>query len=332
MTHSHPESGGTTLLICGVPVDDVTMDETLDRVWDLARRGRHHGRSFQVATVNVDFVVNALADADIDRILRSTALSIPDGMPLVWGSRVLGGTLRTRVAGADLVPLMCARAAEDGTRIALIGAAPGVAQRAGALLRDRCPGLDVVATPGPTFHDLDEVTAADLDELRALGADIGCVAFGHPKQDAFIDRFGDELGIPVMIGVGGSLDFLVGEQRRAPAWMQRVGLEWLHRAASEPRRLAGRYARDLRVFAPALLRQAWSGRHTATAGDVRVTALDDAVTIDFTDVATLTNRAAHLVATAVRTAARHGRRVEFAGFANVDLSRVRGVDSFVSGH
>ncbi len=92
----------------------------------------------------------------------------------------------------------------------------------------------------PRIDDLDPNV---LEPLRELRPDICCVAFGNPKQEQFIARFGDRLGIAVMIGVGGSLDFIVGEKRRAPEWMQRTGFEWLHRAATEPRRLAGRVPR-----------------------------------------------------------------------------------------
>lgn len=322
-----------TLLIAGVPVDDIDMDGTLNEIWEFVRRGRAQHRTFQVATVNVDFVVNALLDRSVARVLRSTALSIPDGMPLVWGARLLGGALRTRVAGADLVPLMCERAANDGTRIAFIGAAPGVAERAATLLRERLPGLELVATEGPSFRHLDEVTTADIDQLSALDADIGCFAFGHPKQDAFIERFADELSIPVMIGVGGSLDFLIGEQHRAPRWMQKTGLEWLHRAGTDPRRLVRRYARDFRVFFPALARQAWGGRSTSNAGTLRLdTAPPNDLIVDLTDIATMTNSVGHEIATAARLAALDDQHVRFVAADGVDLGRVAGLSELIDAH
>lgn len=246
--------------ILGVRVDDVTMDEVIDRIGELVADGRRTARCHQVATVNVDFVVNALEDPQLATIMAATALSLPDGMAIVWGSRLLGTPLRTRVAGADLVPALAERAARDGLRLALYGGAPGVAVRAARLLSARHPDAEIWATAGPVFGRPDELTIADVAPLRDADADICCVAFGNPKQERFIARFGSSLGIPVMIGVGGTLDFLVGEQRRAPRWMQRTGLEWLHRASTDPRRLARRYARDAVVFLPRIGRDAVTTR------------------------------------------------------------------------
>jgi N-acetylglucosaminyldiphosphoundecaprenol N-acetyl-beta-D-mannosaminyltransferase len=255
---------GRTASILGMPVDDVTMDEAVDRVVELVHDGRLTGRTHQVATVNVDFVVNAVHDAPLHALMQRTSLSIPDGMPIVWASRAMRTPLRTRVAGADLVPALAARAAVEGLTISLFGAAPGVADRAAAMLSDRYPGARVVGDAGPYFRSIDDLSVDDLDTLRAVEADICCVAFGNPKQEQFIDRFGSALGIPVMIGVGGTLDFLVGKKRRAPEWMQRTGLEWAHRAATEPRRLARRYWRDGMVFGPRIARQIWSERRAPT--------------------------------------------------------------------
>lgn len=245
-----PTPGSVSIL--GIPVDDVDMTEAVERIVALVHDGRHTQRCHQVATVNVDFVVNALADRELNAIMRSTSLSVPDGMAIVWSARALGVRLRERVAGADLLPALVERAATDGLRIALFGGVPGVAAAAADTFRTRVPGADLWADAGPMFHDVAELTSADVAGLAAADADIGCIAFGNPKQEHFIARFGRELGIPVMIGVGGSLDFVVGAQRRAPSWMQRAGLEWAHRAAGDPRRLAARYGRDAVEFIPRL--------------------------------------------------------------------------------
>ncbi len=261
-----------------------SIEEAIEHIFELVGDGRLNGRTHQVATVNVDFVVNALSDPTLRQNLRRTSLSIPDGMPIVWGSRLLGTPVRERVAGADLVPALGARAARTGMRLALFGAGPGVAERAAARLRTTNPELDVVADSGPSFGSVDDLSIGDLDWLVRANPDICCVAFGNPKQELFIDRFGDALGIPVMIGVGGTLDFLVGVQRRAPRWMQRSGLEWTHRLVSDPRRLTGRYLRDALVFLPKLAQQGWTGRAQVGRGAVRVRRSGDDVVVDLSDV------------------------------------------------
>lgn len=303
-----------TVVICGVPVDDVDMADTVEIIWDLVRDGRSTGRRHRVATVNVDFVVNAIEDASIANILQTTSLSIPDGMPLVWGARLIGGRLRTRVAGADLVPALARRASADGTVIALYGAGPGVAERAAARLSTDFPGARIVGLDGPSFGSVDELSHTDLADLVDVGADIACIAFGHPKQERFIERFSGQLDVPVMIGVGGSLDFLVGEKRRAPVWMQRFGVEWLHRMVTEPRRLVGRYSRDARVFIPAIARQALHRRRARTLrptvrGDLSI-GLVVADAVDRTIEVSLDNATTNRIATELRAARRAGQLVE----------------------
>jgi N-acetylglucosaminyldiphosphoundecaprenol N-acetyl-beta-D-mannosaminyltransferase len=298
------------VLVGGVPVDDVTMDEAVEMILALAEDGRGRGVTHQVATVNADFVANALTDPALMSILRRTSLSVADGMPVVWGARLLGGHLRERVAGADLVPALVARAAERGLTVVLYGAGPGIAERAADILRKRSPGARVVGDPGPAdagrVHDPD-----DLGPAINARPDICCVAFGNPKQEHFIERFGSRLQIPVMIGIGGTLDFIVGEKRRAPSWMHRLGLEWLHRALSEPRRLVRRYARDALVFAPAVLGQAWRGRPGAGVETRVSTAPDGVVTIEVASSGVVDNRTASRIASVVRAARRSGTVVRW---------------------
>jgi ABC-type transporter Mla MlaB component len=169
-----------------------------------------------------------------------------------------------------------------------------------------------------------------LEPLRESRPDICCVAFGNPKQEQFIARFGDHLGIPVMIGVGGSLDFLVGEKRRAPEWMQRSGLEWLHRAATEPRRLAGRYARDALVFLPRLIAQTWRGRRGRCRGTARIEALDTVTVVDLSKLDRADNATAAAITAALRSASRARRRAEITAPARGDaLDDVAGLRQLV---
>jgi N-acetylglucosaminyldiphosphoundecaprenol N-acetyl-beta-D-mannosaminyltransferase len=288
----------------------VTFDETVELIFELVADGRATGRTHQVATVNVDFIVNAVHDPSLGSILRRTSLSIPDGMPVVWGARLMGTPLRTRVAGADLVAAIAERAASTGTTVHLFGAAPGVADQAAAQLRDQFPGAAVTSDAGPMIRRIDDLDPIELGALRAARPDICCVAFGNPKQEQFIDRFGADLRIPVMIGVGGSLDFLVGEKRRAPGWMQRTGLEWLHRAVTEPRRLAMRYARDALIYGPRLILQVWRGRRGRRRGEARIDDRNGVTVVDLSQLRRADNPTASAITAALRHNSRHGRRAE----------------------
>lgn len=257
-------------LVFGVPIDDLTMSETVDRIGELIARGRAEGRTHQVATVNVDFLANALEQPVLLDILQRADVCLADGMPVVWSARALGMPLRERVAGADLVPELVDRSQRTGWRIHVLGSSPDVAERSRELIAQRWPDAAVSIDPGPMIPDPRDVPSDVLEAVRAVDADILCVALGNPKQEHFIDRYRDELGTPVMIGVGGSLDMLVGERKRAPRWMQRTGLEWIARAAQEPRRLGTRYAHDIRTVGPRLARDWRTHRSARDAVEVRL--------------------------------------------------------------
>lgn len=300
-------------LLLGVPIDDVTLPEALERIAEMVAAGRASGRVHQIATVNVDFVVNAADADDVRSILQRTDLSIPDGMGIVWGARFLNAPLRARTSGADLVPALAERAARERWRVCLFGGAPGVAERAAELLRSRFPGADVFGAEAPAVAADGSMDAAAAEELRQLDADVIGVALGNPKQEHWIDRWGEVVGAPVCIGIGGSLDFLTGITRRAPGWMQRGGLEWIHRAASEPRRLAGRYAKDLVVYGPGLLAQAWRGRRRDTASVVAHRLEGDSVVLDLSATTALDNITAAQLVGYLREAARFGQPVRLVG-------------------
>ena len=307
---------GAQAFVLGVPVDDVTIEEAIDLIFELVADGRARHRCHQVATVNVDFVVNAVRDPGMLAVLQQTSLSIPDGMPIVWGARLLNTPLRERVAGADLVPALVARAVERGARVLLFGAAPGIATGVAQALRDQFPGAIVEGDAGPHFARVADVAPSDVESIRAFDPDICCVAMGNPKQEEFIARFGHELGVPVMIGIGGTLDFLAGNTRRAPAWMRRAGLEWLHRAISEPRRLVRRYAVDAYIYLPRLARQAWSGRRSVRVGqlEVRERAGGGSI-VDLSRLGRADNVAAAELAAAIRGSLRSDDPIDVVGAA-----------------
>lgn len=248
------------LVVLGVPVDNMTMDEALARCDEFIAAGRATGRTHQIATVNADFVVNSLHDPELRRILQEADMATADGMPLVWASRLLGGPLPGRVTGADLVPALAERAAERGYSIYFLGAAPGVAARAAEILTERHPRLRVAGVYSPPPASVLEMDREVFERVATARPDILLVAFGNPKQEKWIRMYGPMLHVPVCIGIGGTLDMIVGVTRRAPLWMQRTGLEWLYRLGQEPRRLLKRYVHDFAYFGYFFARQWWAMR------------------------------------------------------------------------
>ena len=231
-----PEAG-RSVSILGVRVDGVTMGETLD--WfEAAVAGR---QPRQVCTANPEFVMAAQRDPAFRAALNAADLVLPDGVGLLWAARRLGGRLPERVAGSDLIFQLAERGARLGWRLFLLGAAEGVAARTAEVLQARAPGLVV----GGTFAGNPRPEAAP---------DILLVAYGAPAQDLWIARHREALGVPVSMGVGGAFDFVAGTARRAPAWLRRMGLEWLHRLARQPWRVR-RVATAVIAFPLAVLRQ-----------------------------------------------------------------------------
>jgi D,D-heptose 1,7-bisphosphate phosphatase len=182
-------------------------------------------------------------DAGLQAINTRAAFIVADGAPLVWASRWQGSPLPERVAGSDLIFELSAEAAKQGHRLFFLGGHLGVAEEAAGRLNERYPGLQIVGTACPPFRELTtEEQDALTAHIRSTRPDILVVAFGQPKGERWIDRHLAELGVPVSVQVGASLDFAAGRIRRAPRWMQKAGLEWAFRLWLEPRRLFTRYA------------------------------------------------------------------------------------------
>lgn len=245
------------IIILGIPIDDLNLAESLDRLEEFVQKGRDTGKWHQVVTVNTDFIVKAARDADLQSQLQEADLATADGMPLVWGARMLGVKLKERVTGADMVPALAERAAKKGLSLYLFGGAPGVADKAAQILQERYPGLKIAGVQSPPYVPIEEMDPSILEHIRSAQPDILLVALGNPKQEKWIRRYGPQVKVPVMMGVGGSLDFIAGRLRRAPAWMQKSGLEWFYRLVQEPGRLWKRYVTDLFVFTALFARQLW---------------------------------------------------------------------------
>jgi N-acetylglucosaminyldiphosphoundecaprenol N-acetyl-beta-D-mannosaminyltransferase len=212
-----------------------------------------------VVTPNVDHVVRLHRQPALREVYHHALFCVADGMPIVWASRWLGRPLRARVTGADLLPALCAMAARRGYSIFVLGGGEGVAPRAVANLRARVTGLHVAGThtPPPEFGtDAASVEAAIAAVARAR-PDILFLGLGSPKQELWIHDHWDRLAARVAVCCGAAVDFAAGGQTRAPAWVQRVGLEWLWRLAHEPRRLWRRYLVEDAAFLGIFLREWW---------------------------------------------------------------------------
>jgi N-acetylglucosaminyldiphosphoundecaprenol N-acetyl-beta-D-mannosaminyltransferase len=221
-------NGPTARWFLGVRADDLTWDELLAHIENLIAEGTPN----QIVTVNPEFVMAARRDPEFRAIINNAALAIPDGIGLLWAGHLLGQPLRERVTGSDGVPRIAARAAEKGWRLFLLGATSGIAEETARQLVRRCPGLKVVGTYAGSPVTQEEATIVEL--VRRARPDVLFVAYGHPKQDKWIARNLDRLGVPLCMGVGGAFDFIAGVQIRAPAWMQRVGLEHFYRLLRQP--------------------------------------------------------------------------------------------------
>jgi N-acetylglucosaminyldiphosphoundecaprenol N-acetyl-beta-D-mannosaminyltransferase len=237
--------------ILGVRVDNVTAQETLAQMSRWVASGETH----QVVTVNPEFVMRAQRDEAFRVVLREASLALPDGYGLLWAAKVLSRPLRERVAGSDLVPLVAALAARSGYRLFLLGAGPGVAERAAQVLVSSNPGLRIVGTFAGSPAAAEE--EALVIRIRQAAPDFLFVAYGAPSQDLWIARNLARLGVPVCMGVGGTLDFIAGIATRAPVWMRNAGLEWLFRLWQEPWRWRRMLA--LPQFVLAVLRQSLLG-------------------------------------------------------------------------
>ena len=242
------------IAILGVPFDNVTTTETLAIIEEMIASRQPHC----AATANVDFVVQALEDVELRRILFDMHLVLADGMPIVWASKFLGNPLPERVTGSGLIPRLLAEAETKGWRVFFLGGTDESVAKAAANTRAKHPQLQLVGAYSPPFKPLLEMDHADiLRRIREAKPDILLVAFGCPKQEKWINMHYRSAGVPFSVGVGATIDFLAGTFKRAPEWMQKTGTEWIFRMLQEPQRLVKRYGKDLWVFGRVILQQWW---------------------------------------------------------------------------
>jgi N-acetylglucosaminyldiphosphoundecaprenol N-acetyl-beta-D-mannosaminyltransferase len=248
----------------GVEIDPLRMDQAVAQIFAWVQDTA--GRCQFVVTPNVDHVVLLQKHAGLQAAYRDAGMVLVDGAPVLWSSRLLRRPLPERVAGSDLVPaLFSAASSERRLRIFLLGAGPGVAERAVTNIRSRWPAVEVVGTYSPPlgFEKNETENKAILARIAGARPDVLIVGLGAPKQELWVHQNRSRLTAKVALCVGATIDFLAGERSRAPIWMRDVGLEWLYRVASEPRRLAARYAKDAWIFPRLLAREWWRLRNAA---------------------------------------------------------------------
>ena len=221
-----PES----ISLLGVRVHSVTMDETIALIDRFVQaRGPHH-----IVTLDASMCVMTQNDAELRSIVNAAELVTPDSTGVLWACRRMGNPLNERVSGVEIIERLCAASSKNQQSLFFFGAAPGVAASAAEKMREKYSGVRIVGYRDGYFTPDDEVDIAK--EIRDAQPDILCVALGIPKQEKWISRHRGDLGVPVMIGVGGTLDVLSGQVKRAPVLIQKMNLEWLYRLAKNPRK------------------------------------------------------------------------------------------------
>lgn len=220
-------------------IDNLTMAEALNRIDELIRENRNS----YVVTTNVDHIVQLEKGGQLNEAYEHADLILTDGMPLIWISKWYGTPIKEKISGSDLFPLLCSMAAEKGYTMYFLGAGEGVAIKAANNLMRRYPRLKIVGTYSPPLDfEKDEVEMEAIkSRIKSASPHILIVGLGCPKQELFILHNRNELGVPLSLGLGASLDFEAGNIRRAPKWMSDYGLEWLFRITQDPKRLAKRY-------------------------------------------------------------------------------------------
>lgn len=250
---SEPTEPHASRSILGMRVDATSYEHATTLVLDWARRGQ----SRYVCASSVNNVMEAYDDASFRSVMNAADLVTPDGMPLVWGLKLQGCRTTGRVYGPTLTELLCERAAAEGVPVGFYGGTEGVLTKLVDELHNRWPDLAISYVWSPPFRALTSSEDQEVvDRINSSGARIVFVGLGTPKQDVWMAEHKNRV-TAVMLGVGAAFDFIAGEKKQSPSWLQVLGLEWLFRLACEPRRLWKRYLlrnpRFLALFARQLV-------------------------------------------------------------------------------
>ncbi len=217
----------------GIKVDNVTLEEAFVKVDGFLKTLSPH----LIVTPNPEIIVASQKDSELEEIINSASLRVPDGISMVVVSKLLGNPLKERVAGIDLMLKIIEVYGQRGSKIFLLGGRPGVAQEAAAKLIEKFPGVNIVGTSDGYFTG----DSAVVQKVKDCKPDILFVGLGVGRQEKWLSQYLKELSVPVSMVIGGSLDVISGRKKRAPKWVQALCIEWLYRLVSEP----GRWKRQL---------------------------------------------------------------------------------------
>ena len=215
--------------VLGVGFDSLTIEEAVTR----AKALMTERRAAYVVTPNPEIVMACRERLETMQAVNAADLVLPDGIGVIYGARILGTPLKTKLPGIDFIQALMADMAKEGKSVFLLGAKPGVAEAAAEKLKAQYPGLAVVGTQDGYFRD----DAPVVEAVNAARPDLLLVCLGAPKQELWMQRNQSLLNVGLMAGLGGSLDVFAGNVRRAPKAFQRLGLEWLYRLMKEPKRI-----------------------------------------------------------------------------------------------
>ena len=244
----------------GIDIDVLDMTGAVDRLRGWIETA--DGTCRYVVTPNVDHAVLYQENDQLREAYDGAEMVLADGHPIVWTSRITGKRLPERVAGSELVPKLFDSFNKQGSlKVFLLGAAEGVGVRAAENMKRQWPNVETVGVYSPPmgFEKNPEECENILAKLAEAKADVVVVGLGAPKQEIWVSKFADRIPASAALCVGATIDFLAGQKKRAPVWMQRSGIEWLHRMCSEPKRLVKRYARDAWIFPQLVLKQLSGG-------------------------------------------------------------------------
>lgn len=230
-----------------ISIDKLTMSEAIEKIDDLIQREK----GAYVVTPNVDHIVQLETDNELKEVYKNANLILADGKPLIWISKLYRNSIKEKISGSDIFPLICDLANKKNYSMYFLGGKEGVAYKAIINLKKKFTNLKVVGyySPSYNFENDSEEMKKIKNLIKIANPDILIVALGCPKQEKFMYYNCKELNVPISLGLGATIDFEAGTMKRAPKWMSNNGLEWLFRIFQEPKRMAKRYfINDRKIF------------------------------------------------------------------------------------